>query len=350
LGYISTRCRAWNGPGTPESPASRRAALSTPSKQSLDPTPAEGPDPYGNPDPEWLRIDWREHLRTIEIPTPESDYGPATSPDRPSETTRVQYVELGSGGGLDLIFIHGLSGCWQNWLEQLPHFSGSHRVVAMDLPGFGASPLPPWEITVERYAKLVRDLCAVLDVGDCAVIGNSMGGFVAAEAAIHGPAWFEKLVLVSAAGVSSSRLRREPTEMAGRFAVATSPLLLKFQERGLLRPKIRSWAFRPIFHRPEQLRRELLWEFFHNGAGKPGFLPALVALAGYDILDRLEEVEVPTLLVWGRYDHIVPPTDALEYGQRLRNSRTVIFDQTGHVPMAERPVRFHRVLKTFLEE
>ena len=284
------------------------------------------------------------------MPTPESKYGPSTSADRPSGTTRVNVVELGSGPGVDLVFIHGLAGCWQNWLEQLPHFARGHRVVAMDLPGFGASPMPPWEISIERYALLVRDLCAELGVGDCAVVGNSMGGFVAAEAAIHRPGWFEKLVLVSAAGVSTSRLRREPTEMAGRFAVATSPLLLTFQERGLLRPRIRSWAFRPIFHQPNGLRRELLWEFFHNGGGKPGFLPALVDLAGYDILDRLEEVDVPTLIVWGRHDHIVPVEDAVAYGQRLENSRTVILDDTGHVPMAERPVRFNRVLETFLQE
>jgi pimeloyl-ACP methyl ester carboxylesterase len=319
-------------------------------RRSLDPTPAEGADPYGSRDSAWLQVDWREHLRTVEVPTPEAGYGPSTSPYRPSGTTTVNVVELGSGGDLDLIFVHGLSGCWQNWLEQLPHFAREHRVVAMDLPGFGASPLPPWEISIERYAMLVRDLCAQLEVGDCAVIGNSMGGFVAAEAAIHKPGWFEKLVLVSAAGVSSSRLRREPTEMAGRFAVATSPLLLTLQERGLLRPRIRDWAFRPIFHRPNELRRELLWEFFHNGAGKPGFLPALVGLAGYDILDRLEEVEVPTLIVWGHNDHIVPVEDALDYGQALRNSRTVIFGNTGHVPMAERPVRFNRVLETFLAE
>ena len=326
------------------------ALPSSPTRGALDPTPPEGPDPYGNPDPDWLRIDWREHQRTIEVPTGESDYGAPTSPERPSDTTTVNVVELGAGPGIDLIFVHGLSGCWQNWLEQLPHFAREHRVVAMDLPGFGASPMPPWEISIERYALLVRDLCAKLHVGDCVVVGNSLGGFVAAEAATHRPAWFSKLVLVSAAGVSSSRLRREPTEMAGRFAVATSPLLLMLQERGLLRPRIRDWAFRPIFHRPNGLRRELLWEFFHHGAGKPGFLPALVGLAGYDILDRLAEVDVPTLIVWGRNDHIVPVGDALEYGQRLSNSRTVILDETGHVPMAERPVRFNRILETFLAE
>ena len=89
-------------------------------------------------------------------------------------------------------------------------------------------------------------------------------------------------------------------------------------------------------------------EQFQNGAGRPGFLPAVQGLVGYDILDQLAEVEVPTLIVWGRNDHVVPPQDAIGFAQRLRNSWTVIFDDTGHVPQLERPVRFNRVLETFL--
>jgi pimeloyl-ACP methyl ester carboxylesterase len=118
----------------------------------------------------------------------------------------------------------------------------------------------------------------------------------------------------------------------------------------MMRPKLRHWAFRMLVESPHMLRPELLWELFHNGAGKPGFLPAIQGLIGYDILDRLEEVEIPTLIVWGRNDRIVPAADAFGYGQRLRNSRTVILDRTGHLPMAERPVRFNRLLGAFLAE
>jgi pimeloyl-ACP methyl ester carboxylesterase len=80
------------------------------------------------------------------------------------------------------------------------------------------------------------------------------------------------------------------------------------------------------------------------------FVEALTELAGYDFLHRLEEVEVPTLIVWGRQDRVVPPRDALEYEQRLSNAELVVFDHCGHVPMAERPVRFNRLLEGFLAE
>jgi len=296
-----------------------------------DPTPAGGPDPYGNPDaePEWLRVDWREHLRTVEL-----------------DGARVNYVELGDGPAV--LFVHGLSGSWQNWLEQIPHFARSHRVLALDLPGFGDSEMPEWPLSIEGYGTLLFDFCAALGVERSAVVGNSMGGFVAAEAVSREQALFERLVLVSAAGVSHAEMRKGPTAVMGRMAAATAPIGLKVQQRALLRPGMRRIAFQQIAQHPLRLRRELLWEQFVHGAAKPGFLPALTDLVGYDLLDRLEDVELPTLIVWGREDRIVPSDDAAGYSRRLRNSRTLIYGDTGHLPQLERPLRFNRDLEEFL--
>ncbi|HLM31534.1 MAG TPA: alpha/beta fold hydrolase [Solirubrobacterales bacterium] len=310
--------------------AAENRKLFRPGGPRPDPTPADGPDPYGSPHPEWLRIDWREHLRTIDV-------GGA----------RVNYVEMGEREAIDVVFVHGLSGCWQNWLENIPHFARQHRVLALDLPGFGGSPMPPWEISIEAYGRLLLEFLEALGVGDCVVVGNSMGGFVSAQAATQEPDRLSKLVLASSAGVSHARMRREPIEALGRMIVAVTPLTLKLQQRMILRPRVREATFTMVFHHPNDLRLELLWEFM-SGAGKDGFLPAFSALAGYDILDRLEDVPVPTLIVWGRNDLIIPPGDALQFARRLRNSQTVIFDDCGHVPMAERPLRFNRTLEAFL--
>src|SRR5204863_5643355 len=99
-----------------------------------------------------------------------------------------------------------------NWLENLPHFARTHRVVALDLPGFGHSPLPPWQISIEAYGRLIHRFCDAVEIDQCVIVGNSMGGFIAAEAAADRPERFSKLVLVSAAGVTSARLRRRPAE------------------------------------------------------------------------------------------------------------------------------------------
>jgi pimeloyl-ACP methyl ester carboxylesterase len=268
--------------------------------------------------------------------------------------TRVNYVEMGppedQQDPLALVFVHGLSGCWQNWLENLPHFARRHRVLALDLPGFGSSPVPDWEISIPNYGRLLHDFCDAVEVSDCAVVGNSMGGFVSAEAAIAQPDRFEQLVLVSAAGVSSARLRRRPTEVVARMLGAATPLMFQAQTRIFRRRRARAAAFRGIFDRPAELRPELVWEFFQGGERAESFVEALSSLAGYDILDRLEEVEVPTLIVWGRQDHVVPPADALGYAERIAGARLEVFDRCGHVPMAERPTRFNRLLEDFVAE
>ncbi len=251
---------------------------------------------------------------------------------------------------MTVLFVHGLSGSWQNWLQNLPHFGRTHRVVALDLPGFGHSPMPPWTISIEAYGRLVHRFCDAVEIEECAIVGNSMGGFIAAEAAAAQPDRFEKLALVSAAGVSSARLRRQPAETVARMATGAAPLLLRLEERGLRRPRLRYATFRGLFQHPDQLRTELLVETFHNGTGRPGFLPAVQGLVGYEILDQLDDVEVPTLIVWGRNDRIVPAQDAVDYGRHLRNSSMVIFQDTGHLPQLERPVRFNRVLETFLAD
>jgi pimeloyl-ACP methyl ester carboxylesterase len=302
-----------------------------------DPTPSEGPDPYGNPEPEWLAIDWRARLRSIDVAGPDG-------------SARVNYVELGPAEPEPpaLLLVHGLSGCWQNWLENIPHLSRRRRVIALDLPGFGSSPMPEWEVSITAYARLLHDFCTALEVRECAVVGSSMGGFVAADASLHEPGRFEQLALVSAAGVSSTRLRREPTEAVARMLAAAAPWTFRLQTEAFRRPGARRMAFRNVFRHPELLRPELLWEFFAGAMRGEAFTQAFAALAGYHILDRLEEVEVPALIVWGRNDNVVPPADALEFGRMLSHSETAIFDDTGHVPMAERPVRFNRLLEAFV--
>ena len=304
----------------------------------LDPTPPPGgvSDEYGCRDPEWLGIDWRDHLRAARV-----------------RDTDVNYVEMGAQrdeGEPPLVFVHGLSGSWQNWLENIPHFARSRRVVALDLPGFGASPVPGWEPTIEAYGELLSDFCDGLGIGRCELVGNSMGGFIAAEIAISDPDRVESLVLVSAAGISHARMARAPATTAARFAAAAAPYAFKYQEQALTRPVLRHYALRGVFYKPTALRPEIVWENLHAGINAPGMLAAVEGLVGYDFTDRLPEIEVPTLIVWGRQDRVVPPADGEEFERLIPNSRRVVFDRCGHVPQIEKPARFNALLEEFLSE
>lgn len=285
---------------------------------------------YGDPDPEWLRIDWREHLRRVELPGAE-----------------VNYAEVGEGE--PILFIHGLGGCWRNWLENLPHFGRTHRAIALDLPGFGHSPMPSWPIDMPAYGRLVHDFCEKLGIQRAAaLVGNSMGGFVATEAAIDDPDRFERLVLVSAAGISFAEVQGRRPEAAVRMFEAAAPMLIGERRTWLTRPRGRRIAFGNIFHYPNRIRPELLAEQMAPSVGAPGFGKAIRAIGGYDTRHRLPEIEVPTLIVWGLNDRIVPVEAALGYHRLIPSSRVELFERTGHVPQMERPHRFNALLEDFV--
>jgi pimeloyl-ACP methyl ester carboxylesterase len=289
---------------------------------------------YGNPDPEWLEIDWRKHLHRIELPGAE-----------------VNYAEIGEGE--PILFVHGIAGCWRNWLENLPHFGRTHRAIALDLPGFGASPMPSWPIDMPAYGRLIHDFCEKLGIDRvAALVGNSMGGFAATEAVIDQPSRFEQLVLVSAAGISFAEAKgRETTAFIRSVEAAAGAILIgKPSVNFLTRPLSRRIGFSRLVHYPTRLRGELLWEQIYPGLGAAGFGAAARAISGYDTRHRLPEIEIPTLVVWGLRDQIVPVEAAIGYHRLIPESRLELFERTGHLPQMERPERFNRLLDDFLAD
>ncbi len=296
------------------------------------PLPAFPGSDYGNPDPEWLKIDWREHLHRVDLPGAEA----------------VNYAEIGEGD--PILFIHGLAGCWRNWLENLPYFGRTHRAIALDLPGFGHSPMPSWEITMANYGRLIHDFCERLGISQlAAIVGNSMGGFISTEAVIEEPQRFDRLVLISAAGISFAEANGRHAQALSRTFKAATPFLVGDRRAWLTRPRGRSLAFGRIFRNPNKLRPELLAEQGNPGLQSPGFAPAFATIAGYDTRERLPEIEIPTLVVWGLNDQIVPVEAAIGYHRLIPKSRLEIFERTGHLPMLERPQRFNPLLEDFIE-
>jgi pimeloyl-ACP methyl ester carboxylesterase len=282
----------------------------------------------------WLDVDWRSHQRWLEI-----------------GGRRVNVIELGSGP--PVVFVHGLSGSWQNWLEQLPVFARDHRVVAFDLPGFGASEMPNWHISISGYGRWLDALYDALGIDVAALVGNSMGGFISAELAIAYPARVERLVLVSAAGLTVEHQRHDRTlavlRTLDRRLAAYAGWLGTRSDTLARRPRARQMIFGLVAHRPDLLPGPLVAEQI-RGSGKPGFVPALDALTSYPIRDRLPEIACPTLIVWGTKDWLVPVRDADEFARLIPNARKVVWPKTGHMAMLERPAAFNRLLAAFLAE
>jgi pimeloyl-ACP methyl ester carboxylesterase len=177
-----------------------------------------------------------------------------------------------------------------------------------------------------------------------------MGGFVSTEAVIDRPSRFDKLVLVSAAGISFAEAQGRQIEAAVSLFEASFPFLAGPRRAWLNRPRGRQFAFGRVFHYPNRIRPELLREQIEPGLQSPGFGDAIRAIGGYDSRHRLTEIEIPTLVVWGLNDHVVPVEAAIGYHRLVPDSQLELFERTGHVPQMERPERFNALLDEFLSE
>jgi pimeloyl-ACP methyl ester carboxylesterase len=260
------------------------------------------------------------------------------------------------GEGPPLVLVHGHSGRWANWLANIPHFSRTHRVVAMDLPGFGHSPMPREPITIENYGRMLDALMDRLDITAAPVVGNSMGGFAAAELAIKAPPRVERLALVSAAGLATKYLglsteffRRRTVVGFARAVNAYATVPEARAETLVRRPRLRRRVLDVVVRYPERLSGPMCLEIL-RGSGKPAAPDATDAIMSYDYRERVSEVACPTLIVWGRKDRVVPVSSAEEYHRMIEDSRLEVFEDTGHMPMLERPARFNAALERFLAE
>src|SRR3954452_12069293 len=293
-------------------------------------------DDYGAPaEPNWREVNWREHLRQLRI-----------------DGRIVNFVDYGEGTS-DLhpvVMIHGLGGCWQNWLENIrPVAETGRRVIALDLPGFGYSEMPDDEISISGYGRVVNALCDELDVGEVVLCGHSMGGFTACETAIQFPERVERVVLISAAGITTSDLVHQPILGGARIAAALGTRAVANSLKVVRRKRLRRPVYASFIRYPDRIPTDFLFEIT-QGSGRPAFHPALRAILSYDFRDRLPEIEVPVLIVWGYEDMLVPNSDAGEFERLTTNSRKVVFDDTGHSPMMERPGPVNDLIIEFLAE
>jgi pimeloyl-ACP methyl ester carboxylesterase len=310
----------------------------------------------------WMEVDWREHQRWVTV-----------------EGAPINVIEIGEGP--PLVFVHGLGGSWPNWLEQLPHFARTRRVIAMDLPGFGHSPMPKKKISIKGYAETLDRLLDELGIDSTVLVGNSMGGFIGAELAVSFSTRVEKLVLVSAAGITEdyerdgglaslfhrkkwptleeqsrrrrARLRDSPVEpimnRAYRIAGFYSAWVASHSDAFARRPRLRGLLLNVVVRHPGRIPAALAAEQI-RGAGKPGFIDAMNDLLDYRIKGCLHQIQCPTLIVWGSDDYLVPLSDASTFEELIPNARKLIYEDTGHMSQLEQPERFNADLARFLAE
>ena len=236
------------------------------------------------------------------------------------------------GAGPTLLYLHGAAGVtgWTPWMSRLAE---RFDVIVPDHPGFGSSDTPAWFDNIHDLAYYYLDFIKALGLHDVHLVGHSLGGWIAAEIAVRSTASLRTLTLSSAAG-----LRIPGVERIDVFLLAPKdvpPALFfdrKFADAMLAQPKT-----------DEQIDLEL----------KNGYSFARVAWQPrlYDPhLDKwLHRIDVPTSVLWGDADKLVPPEHAAEFKRLIPQATVEIFPRCGHVPQVEAPEAFVRALTTFIE-
>jgi pimeloyl-ACP methyl ester carboxylesterase len=209
---------------------------------------------------------------------------------------------------------------------------------------------------VSGYARTIDKLLEALEISAAALVGHSMGGFSSVELAINFPERVERLVLISPSGLSTyanprDLLLHSQMRRFGRIVNAYHARVALHAELLARRPRLR--LLEPttslVTRHPDRLPAPFVAEFV-RGLGAPGYIDGMEANLTYDYRHRLGGIACPTLIVWGDRDRIVTAADADIYERLIPNARKVIFKDTGHMAMIERPLAFNALLEEFLGE
>jgi len=286
------------------------------------------------------------------------------APDRPVDSLKARWapapsqfvevdgmqVHLRDEGPRDdphpIVLLHGTSASLHTWNAWADALKATRRVVRMDMPGFGLTgPNPKGDYTLMAYVAFVDHVLAKLNVQHAVVAGNSLGGEISWLLALHHPERVSRLVLVDAGGYPF-----EPQGMPIGFKLARIPALQPLTTRLLPRKTIED-SVKSVYGHPERITPELIDRYFEltlREGNRASLIQRFQQSPIGHFADEVKRVKQPTLVLWGGQDHLIPPANAKRFEQDLPGSRVVMFDDLGHVPQEEDPVRTLAAARAFM--
>jgi pimeloyl-ACP methyl ester carboxylesterase len=255
----------------------------------------------------------------------------------------IHYRDEGSGP--PIVLIHGTGASLQTWDAWTAALAGTRRVVRFDLPGFGLTgPQPDGDYRIDTYVDLVDHFTTRLGLDHFALAGNSLGGQIAWRFAVRHPEAVTALVLVDAAGYP--RTVTPPLVFRlGRVPVISS-LMGHLDPHFLVESTLKKTYGDPTRVTPDLIER------YYELSLRPGNRAAFGARTALPFEDRaaqLSELAMPTLILWGAKDRLIPVSDAQRFAADIHGSTLRIYDDLGHVPMEEDGERTAADARAFLE-
>jgi len=250
---------------------------------------------------------------------------------------KINYIEAGSGP--TVILLHGLGGSSQVWQFNIGPLAEKYHVVVPDQIGFGKSDKPLVNYRIRTYVDFLDQFCKQLKIERATLVGNSMGGWIAAMFTAAFPDRVDKLVLVDAAGYAP------PKDLDTRVFFGLNPTT-----REGMKVLVAKVFYNKAFLTDAAIDQAIAARL---AAGDGYTINSITEsiIRGEDFLDdTVKTIKRPTLIVWGRQDGLVSLADGERFNKDIAGSKLVVVDQCGHVPNVEKPGEFNAALLKFLSE
>jgi pimeloyl-ACP methyl ester carboxylesterase len=237
----------------------------------------------------------------------------------------VYYRESGNKNNPSLFFIHGFLGSSYDWIEMIRYYDDNYHVIAIDLPGFGASEKSlNYNYSREKQADTVIELIKSLQLKDVTLVGHSMGGMISLMSAYKEPELIKQLVLIGSAGVGSGG-----TQGALPLFVYDYVVNNYYIQRTLF-----NTAYSPSEVEAGLVTDQMFKEMYYYTSKIPAevFVKFSLDADGGILTDKFEKILQPTFLLWGSDDGFVSVENGYIMDQRLPNSTLAVIDQAGHLP------------------
>jgi len=253
------------------------------------------------------------------------------------EGSRIRYLKDGSSKR-NLILIHGLGASAERWNNIIPNFSKHYTVYVPDLIGFGLSDKPSADYTTEFFANFIASFLTKLGIKTTTIMGSSLGGQIAVEYASQHPSTVEKLILVSPAGA----MKQSTPALDAYIMAALYP-----------DPESAKTAFSMMTGNNKEIDSITVDSFVRRMQmpnAKFAFMSTILGLKNApEISQKLEILEIPTLVVWGELDPVIPVKYAEYFVKKIRDCRFYQMEDCGHTPYVESPTEFTKIVLDFLK-
>lgn len=250
---------------------------------------------------------------------------------------KIRYLESGKSKDT-IVLVHGLGASAERWEFVIPEFSKEYRVIVPDLIGFGHSDKPSVDYTTEFFTEFLGNFLKKLEIKKTNIIGSSLGGQITAEFTSQNQNLIENLVLVSPSGI----MKHSTPALDAYVMAALYPNLEGAKN-----------AFEMMAGPTREIHSKIIEDFVTRMKlpnAKMAFMSTLLGLKNAEIITKsLKKITVPTLIIWGEDDPVIPIKYADDFVSSIQDCRFYMMDNCGHTPYVDDPQRFTRLVLDFLE-